>query len=80
MASGSLIATLVANQWTVRDPAGNTVAWISSASRDLWMVSAWGPFRRGTYGFVSARKAFEAVCEALGAVDLIQGGQGCNCR
>ena len=66
MASGSLIATLSGSQWTVRDPAGNTVAWISPASRDLWTVSAWGPFSRGTYGFPSARAAFEAVCEECG--------------
>lgn len=66
MASGSLIATLGSSQWTVRDAASNTVAWISPASRALWMVSAWGPFSRGTYGFTSARVAFEAVCEELG--------------
>jgi len=66
MASGLLVATLSGSQWTVRDPSGNTVAWISPASRDLWMVSAWGPFSRGTYGFPSARKAFETVCEELG--------------
>ena len=63
MASGSLIATLSGSQWTVRDAAGNTQAWISPASRDLWVVSAWGPFSRGTYGFPSAHAAFEAVRE-----------------
>ncbi len=68
MASGSLIATLCGNQWTVRGDASNTVEWISPASRDLWMVSAWGPFSRGTYGFARAREAFEAVCEEVGAL------------
>lgn len=69
MASGSLIATLSGSQWTVRDAAGNTQAWISPASRDLWIVSAWGPFSRGTYGFSTGREAFEAVCEELGDTD-----------